>query len=46
MVEIVVLFATMCQFLCMMAVSCLHMSEKRVMRRMLVSVCGVCWDNR
>ena len=38
---------TMCQFLCMMALSCLPMSEKGVkMGRMLVSVCGVYWDNR
>ena len=38
--------ATMCQFLCMMAVSCLPMSEKGViMGAMLVSVCGVHWDN-
>ena len=47
MVESVVLLATMCQFLCMMAVSCLPMSEKGViMGRMLVSVYGVHWDNR
>ena len=47
MVESVVLLGTMCQFLCMMAVSCLPMSEKGViMGRMLVSVCGVRWDNR
>ena len=47
MVESVVSLATMCQFLCMMAVSCLPMSEKGViMGRMLVSVCGVRWDNR
>ena len=47
MVESVVSLATMCQFLCMMAVSCLPMSEKEViMGRMLVSVCGVRWDNR
>ena len=38
---------TMCQFLCMMAVSCFPMSEKGViMMRMVVSVCGVHWDNR
>ena len=30
MVESVVLLVTMCQFLCMMAVSCLSMSEKGV----------------
>ena len=47
MVEGVVSSRTMCQFLCMMAVSCLPMSEKGViMERMLVSVCGVRWDNR
>ena len=47
MVESVVSLATMCQFLCMMAVSCLPMSEKGViMGTMLVSVCGVHWDNR
>ena len=35
------------QFLCIIAVSSLSMSEKGVtMRRILVSVCGVCWDNR
>ena len=40
MVESVVSLATMCQFLCMMAVSCLTMSENGVMvGRMLVSVC-------
>ena len=47
MVEGVVSSTTMCQFLCMMAVSCLPMSEKGViMERMLVSVCGGRWDNR
>ena len=47
MVESVVSLAAMCQFLCMMAVSCLPMSEKGViMGRMLVSVCGVRWDSR
>ena len=47
MVEGVVSSATMCQFLCMMAVSCLPMSEKGViMGRILVSICGVRWDNR
>ena len=46
MVESVVSLATMCQFLCMMAVSCLPMSEKGfIMERMLVSVCSVRWDN-
>ena len=38
----VVSLATLCQFLCMMAVSCLPIPEKGVaMGRMLVSVCGV-----
>ena len=47
MVESVVLLVTMCQFLCMMAVACLPMSEKGViMGRILASVCGVRWDNR
>ena len=47
MAQSVVLLATMCQFLCMMAVDCLSMSEKGViMGRLLVSVCGVGWDNR
>ena len=42
MVETVVSLATMCQFLCMMAVSCLPISEKGVlMGRMFVSVWGV-----
>ena len=36
MVESVVSLATMCQFLCMMAVSCLPMSEKGV-------IMGECW---
>ena len=43
----VVSLATMCQFLCFMAVSCLAMYEKGViMGRILVSVCGFCWDSR
>ena len=47
MVESVVLLATICQFLCVMAVSCLAMPEKGViMERMLVFVCGVRWDKR
>ena len=47
MVENVVSLATMCQFMCMMAVNCLPMSEKGVIiGKMLVSVCGVRWDNR
>ena len=34
--------ATMCQFLCMIAMSCLPIPEKGViMGRMFVSVCGV-----
>ena len=41
------LLTTMSQFLCIVAASCLLMSEKGViMGRMLVSVCGVRWDNR
>ena len=47
MVESVVLLATICQFLCVMAVSCLAMPETGViMERMLVFVCGVRWDKR
>ena len=43
----VVSLATLCQFLCMIAVSCLPMSEKGALtERMLVSVCGVGWHNR
>ena len=35
---------TICQFLCMMAESCLPMYEKGViMGRILVSICGVHW---
>ena len=46
MVESVVLLVTMCQFLCMMAVACLPMSEKGViMGRILASVCGVRWES-
>ena len=46
MVESVVLLLTMCQFLCMMAVACLPMSEKGViMGRILASVCGVRWES-
>ena len=45
--ESVASLATMFPFLCMMAVKCLPMSENGViMRRMLVSFCGVRWDNR
>ena len=47
MLESVVSLAKLCQFLCMIAVSCLPMSEKGVtMRKMLVSVGRVHWDNR
>ena len=47
MLKSVVSLAKLCQFLCMIAVSCLPMSEKGVtIGRMLVSVCGVSWDNR
>ena len=46
MVGSVVSLATMCRFLCIMAVSCLPMSEKGViMGRMLVAICGFRWDN-
>ena len=46
-VESVVSLATISKFLCMMAVSCLPMSEKGViMGRMLVSECGARWDSR
>ena len=45
MVESVVSLATMCQFLCMMAVICLSMSENGViMGKMLVQVCVVHWE--
>ena len=44
MVESVV---SLCQFLYVIAMSSLPMSEKRItMGRMLVSVCDVCWDNK
>ena len=47
MVESVVSLATLCQFLCMITVSCLPMSEKGLtMEGILVFVCGVRWDNR
>ena len=47
MVESVVSLAIVCQFLCMVAVNSLPVSEKGVtMGRMLVSDCGVHWDNR
>ena len=37
----------LCQFLCIIAVSSLQVSEEGVtMGRMLVSVCGTGWDNR
>ena len=46
MVESGVSLTTFCQFLYMIAVSCLLMSEKGVtMGRKLVSVCGVRWHN-
>ena len=39
--------AALCQFLCIIAVSSLQVSEEGVtMGTMLVSVCGACWDNR
>ena len=42
MVESVVSLAILCQFLCIIAVSNLLMSEKKVtMGKMLVSACGV-----
>ena len=45
--QTVVSLATLCQFLCMIVMSYLPMSEKGVtMGRMLVSVFDVCWDNR
>ena len=47
MVENVVSLAIWIQFLCIVAVNSLPMSEKGVtMGRMLASVCGVRWDNR
>ena len=47
MVESVMSLTTLCQFLCIIALSSLPMSEKGVtMGRMLVSVCGVRWDDR
>ena len=43
----VVSLATLCQFLCIIAVSNLPMPEKGVTKgRILVSVCGVRWGNR
>ena len=45
--ENVVSLEKLCQFLCMIAVSCLPMSEKGVtMGKMLVSAGRVHWDNR
>ena len=39
--------AIVCQFLCIVAVNSLPMSEKGVkMWRVFVTVCGVCWDNK
>ena len=47
MLENVVSLAKLWQFLCMIAVSCLPMSEKGVtVRKMLFSVGRVHWDNR
>ena len=47
MVESVVSLAIVFQWLCIVAVNPLPMSEKEVtIGRMLVSVCGVGWDNR
>ena len=47
MVESVMSLTTLCQFLCIIELSSLPMSEKGVtMRRMLLSVCGVRWDDR
>ena len=47
MVESVMSLTTLCQFLCIIALSSLPMSEKGVtMGRMLVSFCGVRWDDR
>ena len=38
--------AILCQFLCIIAVSSFPMSDKgATMGRILVSVCGVRWDN-
>ena len=45
MVKNVVPLAIVCQFLCIVAMNSLPMSEKGVaMGRMLASNCGVCWD--
>ena len=39
--------AIVCQFLCIVAVNSLPMSEKAViMWRIFVTVCGVRWDNK
>ena len=47
MVESVMSLTTLCQFLCIIALSSLPMSEKGVtIGRMLASVCGVRWDDR
>ena len=47
MLESVLSLAKLCQFLCMIDVSCLPMSEKGVtVRKMLFSVGRVHWDNR
>ena len=43
----VVSLPILCQFLCIVAVNRLPMFEKGVtMGRILVSFCGLCWDNR
>ena len=44
--ESVVSLAPVCQFLCIVAVNSLPMSEKGVMDGVNVSYCGVCWDNK
>ena len=47
MVESVVSLSSLCQLLCIIAVSSLPISEKRVtMGIILVSVYGIPWDNR
>ena len=46
-VESVASVAIWCQFLCIIDVSSLPMSENGVtMGRMFLSVCDVCWNNR
>ena len=47
MVESVVSLSTLCQLLCIIAVSSLPISERGVtMGIILVCVCGIRWDNR